>query len=250
MLKFIYEKEADIPEGAKEHYEESGGKWVLKCEGAVPSSRLDEFRDNNLELKKKLEAFAGIDPVKARDLAAKADEIEASKAKTDEEVQKLIDARVAKMTEEFNREKSELQTRLDTTEGQLSSRIIDSGLIEAGTKFGLKATAHEDAIARGRSIFKIEDGKPVAYKDGEKQYGVDGQPLTPESFMEGLVKSAGHLFEPNAGTGSKGSGAGAGSNGPNPWATDSFNLSKQGEIFRENPALAKQLAAKAGKPLN
>jgi hypothetical protein len=37
----------------------------------------------------------------------------------------------------------------------------------------------------------------------------------------------------------------------NPWKSgDQFNLTEQGRIVRENPALAKQLAAAAGKSLN
>lgn len=32
----------------------------------------------------------------------------------------------------------------------------------------------------------------------------------------------------------------------NPFAKDTFNITKQGELFRENPAMAKELAAQAG----
>lgn len=249
MIKFIYATQEEVPEALRSHYTEVNGKWVLSCEGAVPTSRLDEFRDTNIKLKQDLEAFKGIDPTEAKELIAKAEEIRASKAKTDEEVQKLIDERVAKMNEEHATAINELTGKLQTTEGQLSAKIIDSGLIEAGSQFGLRSTAHEDAIARGRSVFKLEDGKPVAInpETGEKQYGADGQPLDPKGYMEQLAKSAPHLFDPSAGAGAKGGKPGTGAQGgPNPWKTESFNMTKQGELFRSDPTLARQLAAQAG----
>ena len=58
------------------------------------------------------------------------------------------------------------------------------------------------------------------------------------------------------GSGASGSGAGAGDGSggggtgdTNPWASDSFNLTEQGRILREDPALAKRLAGEAGRTL-
>lgn len=45
-----------------------------------------------------------------------------------------------------------------------------------------------------------------------------------------------------------GKGKGGGGTGENPWKTETFNLTKQAQIMRDNPELAKQLAAQAGKP--
>lgn len=257
MLKFICATKEEIPEGLESHYTEANGKWVLNCEGAVPTARLDEFRTNNVEMKKQLEAFAGIDPVKAKELMDKADEIEAAKANTDDKVKELVDKRVAKMKEEHDREMGVVRAKLAETEGQLSKRTIDAELIGAGGEFGLRTTAHDDAVARGRSVFKLEDGQPVAYdpKTGEKAYGKDGTPLTPREFMEGLTKTATHLFEPSEGGGSGGSGSGGGggggnASGPNPWEKATFNLTRQAAIMRESHADAKRLAAKAGVVLS
>jgi hypothetical protein len=253
MLKFIYTNKDEIPDGLAEHYTESNGKWVLNCEGAVPNARLDEFRQTNIDLKKKLEAFGDIDPVKAKELMAKADEIEAAKVKGDDAVKELVEKRVAKMKEEHDREMGVMRTKLETTESQLAARTIDAALIEAGAEFGLRQTAHDDAVARGRTVFKLEDGKPVAYKGEEKLYGKDGSPMTPREFIEGLTKAAPHLFEPSEGSGAGGSGAGGGGGrmpeGGNPWMKETFNLTRQAQVMKADPAAAKRLAAKAGVPL-
>jgi hypothetical protein len=42
---------------------------------------------------------------------------------------------------------------------------------------------------------------------------------------------------------------GVGSDIINPWTDKNFNLTKQGAIYKENPQLARQMAAQAGKKL-
>lgn len=254
MLKFIYTSADEIPEGMADHYTESNGKFVLNCEGAVPTSRLDEFRQTNIDLKKKVEAFGDLDPVKVKEIMAKADEIEAAKATTPEKIKEEVDKRVAKMKEEHDRELDGLRTKLTTTETQLAARTIDAALIEAGGEFGLRTTAHDDAVARGRAMFRLEDGQPVAYKGDEKLYGKDGSPLSPREFIEGLTKAAPHLFEPSEGGGAGGSGGGGGGGGRmpeggNPWMKETFNLTKQAQILKQDKGMAQRLAAKAGVPL-
>ena len=81
MLKFVITDIDSVDEAYKSLYENDGtGKYVLKVEGAVPKAQVDEFRTNNVALKKAVEAFAGIDPEKsgefiaARDLRGKREE--------------------------------------------------------------------------------------------------------------------------------------------------------------------------------
>ena len=45
-----------------------------------------------------------------------------------------------------------------------------------------------------------------------------------------------HIYEPNKG----------GNPTKNPFAKETFNLTEQGKMFKENPAQAKELAAAAG----
>lgn len=256
MLKFFYTAEDEIPEGLAEHYTETNGKWVLNCEGAVPATRLDEFRTNNVELKKTVEAFGDITPEEAKELKAKRAEIDASKATTPEKIKEEVERRVAAMKTEHDREVEAVRNKLQTTESQLAERTIDAALIEAGGALGLRQSAHADAIARGRTVFKLEDGKPVAYKGDEKLYGKDGSPLSVTEYMAELAKSATHLFDESEGGGAGGGGNGGGGGGGrlpeggNPWqGGQSWNLTKQAQILKTDRQLAKRLAAQAGVTL-
>jgi len=236
----------------KAHYNQgTDGKFVLDCPGAVPNARLDEFRTNNTTLKTQLEAYGDITAEEAKTLRAKKKEIEESKAKTPEEINKIVEERVATMRGDHERELNTVKEKLTTAQRQLSERTIDAGLLEEGSKLGLRSTAHDDIVARGRGVWQLgDDGKPVAIDSkGEKIYGKTGEPLTMSEWVEGLAKSAAHLFESSEGGGAGGSGngpkGGAGGTGANPWKTESFNLSEQAKILKQDRALAQRLAAQA-----
>jgi hypothetical protein len=55
------------------------------------------------------------------------------------------------------------------------------------------------------------------------------------------------LFEASQGTGARNNGAG-GPNGQtvNPWAKQTWNLTKQGEAYKKNPDQARKMAAEHG----
>lgn len=76
-----------------------------------------------------------------------------------------------------------------------------------------------------------KDGAPVGVADAIKGYKKD--------------KSMAHLFRQANGSGYNPAGGGTPS-GKNPFAKDSYNLTEQGKLLRENPARARQLAAEAG----
>lgn len=77
--------------------------------------------------------------------------------------------------------------------------------------------------------------------DGENFLGLNEQ-------IEALKKSDPYLFDVKDNAGGGGfNPPGAGSAEKNPWAKETFNLTEQGKIFKENPALAQQLMNAAGK---
>src|SRR5438477_13042640 len=65
-LKFKYKSKDEVPAEHSALYVERDGAFVLDAEGAVDKARVDEFRTNNLALKKQLDDLAakyeGIDP--------------------------------------------------------------------------------------------------------------------------------------------------------------------------------------------
>ena len=49
-LKAFFTTSAEIPSGLAEYYEERDGGFHLAVEGMVPKGKLEEFRNNNIEL--------------------------------------------------------------------------------------------------------------------------------------------------------------------------------------------------------
>lgn len=84
--------------------------------------------------------------------------------------------------------------------------------------------------AGGIEKFTFDDsGKPTGLTEALKPYKED--------------KAMAHLFKQTPGYDPN---AGGGGGKTNPFAKDTFNLTEQGRLFRENPAQAKTLAAAAG----
>lgn len=252
-LKFIVTNESDLPEDEtlKGLYEKVGDKWVMNIEGAAPKQQLDEFRENNLDLKKKLEAYGDMTPEQAAELKQKESDWKAGNAKTKEEIERQVEERTAAMKTAHEKELEAERKEKERLKGDLESHVIDGELIKAGTELGLRSTAHADLTYRGRQQFKLDEhGKPVATdKDGKILYNQAGDPLSPKDYVSKLTKEAPHLFDPNSGSGAGGSGnAGAGGNqtAGNPWKKDTFNLTEQSRLFKENPDQARQMAAQAG----
>lgn len=79
-----------------------------------------------------------------------------------------------------------------------------------------------------------KDGKPVGVSEVLGQYKED--------------KTMAHLFKQETGAGYSPKG-GEGSPATNPFAKETFNLTKQSELYRDNPAEAQKLAAAAGVKL-
>lgn len=79
-----------------------------------------------------------------------------------------------------------------------------------------------------------KEGKPIGVDDVVKPYKED--------------KTLSHLFKVSDGTNYTPAGGGS-YTGKNPFAKDSFNLTEQGKLLKENPVQAKELASAAGYKL-
>ena len=264
-LKSVIENKEEIPEGVKEFYEEENGKYLLKVEGLTEKAKLDEFRNSNIELQKKLEeastnleSFNGIDAVAAKDALAKMQAVEnqelMDKGQFDELLKKekvaltgQIEALTKRATEgekSAGRYKEELETYRVTS-------AIQSAVNEIGTP---QQSAIADILARARTSWSIDKKGDLFCIDssGKARYSENGtQYMSPQEWSKELVANAPHLFVSSTGSGANGSGElGGRAVGTNPWLKDNMNLTKQGEILMDNPTLAKQLAGEAGVSLD
>lgn len=107
-------------------------------------------------------------------------------------------------------------------------------LKEAMAKTGVLDPDYLIYKAGGLEKFTFDkDSKPVGVEDALKPYKED-------KAMAHLFKKETPPYDP------KGSGSGA---AVNPFAKETFNMTKQGELFKQNPEQARAMAAAAGVKL-
>ncbi len=238
-LKFSVDTLDGVPAEFHSLYAEKDGKFTLQVDGAVPKARLDEFRNSNVTLKQQNEALAaqfdGIDPEVARDLISRAQKEKDKKLIDAGKVDELVEQRVAAMRADNDKIMKALTAERDGAKTQLEGLLIDGALRDAAAKAGVRPTAIDDVLLRGRQTFKVVDGKAAAFKGDEQLFGKDSQPLNVAEWVGGLSEAAPHLFEPVAsGAGSKGvvPGAGAGKGTISRSAFESLPLSEQATTAR------------------
>lgn len=199
-----------LPEAVKSHYAEKNGNYQLDAPGLVPdtdlkaaNTKLAEFRDNNIvvmkerdELKTKLAGFDGVDAAEYKRLK--------EKATTDpNELTKMIETQTKPLKDSINalmEDKAKLERELQT-------KTVDDHIRAAAVKAGVRETAVDDVLWRGRQVFKFKDGKVVAL-DGDKPLFSAEKPsegLAVEEWLTSLSKNAEHLFKSSSGGGSGGS---------------------------------------------
>lgn len=96
----------------------------------------------------------------------------------------------------------------------------------------------------------VTDPDYLIYKSGgiEKfAFDTDGNPIGVDDVLSKYKQTTPVLFKPEENNENIYTPiGGGGSNANNPFAKESFNITKQGELFKENPAKAKELASQAG----
>lgn len=253
MLKFSYSNEADIPANVKAFYKkQADDTWQLDVEGAVPTSKLNEFRENNRTLKAENDKFKadfeGVDAAEYKKLKGRAELFDDGKLVAADKIEEKITARTTAMKTEHEKVLGELNKRAEAAEARVAEFLIDGELRKAATELGVLETAVDDVLLRGKTTFKMVNGKATAFgPDGKEIYRPkDGEPLNIRDFVEDLAKKATHLFKPSKGAGAEGGSGGGHAGGKNPWKKETFNLTQQMQITRENPALATRLKSEAG----
>lgn len=265
-LKRVYDTQAEIPKEYLALYEEREGKWHLKVEfeGLAPKEKVDEFRENNLKITKELEdlkkQYGDVTPDKLKQIQEEARKAKEEARKKEEDaaikegkIDQVLASRTQEMKTGYEQKVADLEKQVKQRDAELERIIVERGIAEAAAKKKVLPTAVEDVIMRGKTVWKLKDGVPVPVeqKEGKEElrYGKDGKVLTFETWLDSLATSAPHLFEASAGSGASGKGGGATGAQANPWKKESFNLTRQGEIFRNNPDLARKLAGEAGVKL-
>lgn len=261
-LQSKFTAEADIPAEQKPFYKKNGEAWVLDVTGMVDNSQLDEFRTNNRavmsmlgaknmdEVKSKLEKLKDVDPELYSTLKKAHDDAHGTKLLSEGKVDELVEKRTKEMKSANEKTLGEKDTQIATLQQALATELIDGRIATIAASKGVRAGAILDVQARGRTVFKLEDGKVFGYgTDGNKRHNGKGDPFSIQDWLDEIAanKDNEHLFEPNRGSGATNQrGGNTGGTIKNPWLKDNVNLTQQGVLLRTKPELARQFKAEAG----
>ncbi len=270
MLNMIVDTLEDVPEGAREHYEERDGKFQLDLKGGFSQIDRDKLHDSlraerglHTTAKEQVRAFGEHTPETISILEGERDQlsIELVALKKDggptgEDLDKLVEARVlsrlAPVERNLQRATKEVGT-LTTEVGDLrSARSKDTVLRDVLGAFGAKdlgmnQDARPDVELWATSVFEVADGGKVVSRDG---VGVTPGLSPAEIFKD--MKDQGqrrHWYGATQGAGASG-GSGSADHGENPFTLVDGkveSLTKASAMWAADPARAKRLciAAKA-----
>lgn len=257
-LKLLYDTQEDIPEAHRDLFSEKDGKFVLtgidglKTQADVDkvSEALRKERGDHATTKAELAKFNGLDPDEVHTKLDRIPELEAaaegnlSKAKIDE----LVEARLAATKAPLERQIATLNTELATAIGERDglkseqrAANIRQKLTDAAVKAKVVETALDDIVLYGERVFDQDDAGNITVKDG-----VGLTPgLDPSAWLSDMQEKRPHWWPPSEGGGA-GGGGGGGGGVDNPWSAKSWNMTRQSQLYREDPARAEQLAKLAG----
>lgn len=215
-LKALLDSLDGLSDDTKKLYLPKDGKFQLDVDGVVPKERLDEFRTNNLTLKQQLEErdaalkkFDGVDLTKWKELQTTDQKLRDKQLVDAGKIDELLASKLEPIKKEFQTQLDSAKKEKDSLRGQMAALMIDEALIKIATTKGLLPSAIDDMLARGRRVFTLKDGKPVALgHDGATLLSKAGDPVTMESWVGALSTEAGHLFKSSSGGGANGSGHG------------------------------------------
>lgn len=261
MLKAIYKTQDEIPEQYRDLFTEKNGQWELtKIEGVKTTADVERVqqaaaqeRTDHTETKAKLktytDAFGDRD---VKEINADLDRIPELEAKStgeidQEKIDNLVDARVRREVAPIQRELDQMKeaNATLTTENEgfktaNTSRSIKDALREAGTEAKMTAAAMDDLMMY-EGQFEFDAAGVLVTKEG----AILPAGLEPSAFVTEMKEKRPHWWAPSEGGGAGGNLGGA-PGGENPFSHKNWNMTKQGEIQRSDPAKAEQLAKAAG----
>ena len=155
----------------------------------------------------------------------------------DKQIEELKKVDPEKLQEEITRLQTENKTQAKAADEKYQALVKETGLKEALTAAGVKDVDYIIYKHGGVDKFNFDkDNKVIGLEETLKPYKEN--------------KEMAHLFPTGQTITDYTPAGGKGGAFANPWAKETFNLTEQGRLFKENPAQAKELAAAAGVTLN
>lgn len=234
MPEMLFDTQDLVPEDVRADAVAKDGKFAVNL---VSAKKLDEFRNNNVNLSKerdslssvigRLKTDAGFDPEAIDDFITNLGELRTTKQLVDDG--KLIkdtslDEALGKKTAEMQRQHQTQVGALETAnrnfqqqvtdlQSKLDNTILDQRISEAvgNQNSGVRPDALRAVIREAKEFFQVKDGKLVPYDhDNQIIYGADGtSPMTPLEWIKTrLSETSPYLFQESSGGGAGGGGTG------------------------------------------
>ncbi len=201
-------------------------KELLKKAG-IEEGKLDGvIGDINKELPKHF-----IPKDKYNEVAEARKQLETDIAERDKQLEQLKNA--AGNSEELKAQIEQLQA-----ENQKAAEEWQAKMAQMQLDFAIDKALTAAKAKNAKAVKALLDLEKVKL-DGDKLLGLDDQ-------LKELQKSDAYLFGESGKVGSGTNPPGAGTGEVNPWKKDSWNLTQQGKILREDPAKATRMKAEAG----
>lgn len=279
-LKPVYATSDEIPEGYGDLYTERNGQFELtgvegvKTQADIErvSNALRKEREDHKKTRENLSLFGELNPddvlQKIEGYDALNEQLEALKANggkgmDDTQVESLVAARVKAALGPVERQRDQIQRRLEETGKSVQEREaminelrsgitqdrIERSIRDAAAAAKVISPAINDAVLNSRGLFEIDDlsGKIVT-KDVT---GVTPG-LTPTEWLNDMKDKSPHWWPASLGGGA-GGGLGSGnlSNRENPWSSDGWNVTRQGQYLKQHGmekavAMAERVGSKVG----
>lgn len=163
--------------------------------------------------------------------------------------------------QDYNDKVKELSTANDTIKdlkknnadnADLQKKVKDYEAEVAGLKTAAANTKKEYALKDKLKEAGAVDADYIIYKQGgldKFTFDQDGKVIGLDDILKPMRETSPHLFKSAGGTGGYNPAGGNNPPGKNPFAKDTYNLTEQGRLFKQNPEQARQLAAAAGVKL-
>lgn len=247
VMKRWYATKAEIPaEYAALPWIEKNGKFMLDIDISEDianlTGALENERSAHRASKDKINSFADIDPEEARRLLAESRKQSDKKLIDAGKVEELLTQRTEELRKEYDKKIEELSKGSVALKTRLEKELIDNHILLEAKGAGVRDTAIDDVLLRGRQIFRLEEDKVVA-RDGDKQlFNKEGKEMGIGDWIRGpLLEKGPHLFNNAAGSGTQ-PGAGQGNGGQ----LQTHQISRADARDTNKYAAAKEAATKAG----
>lgn len=209
-LKYLLDSIDTLDDKSKTLYKKTdSGKYQLDVEDLPQpdeKQKVKEFRETNVNLMKEIETLKskveGIDLEGFNKFIKSQQDVDDQKLIKEGKIDQLVEKRSESMKTKYESEISTLTAKTNKLNETLKSTLIDGQLAKLAATAGIKNTAIDDVILRGKQIFNLDaDGNVIAKSGDTIKYNANNKPYTINDFMGDLQSSAPHLFQESNGGG-------------------------------------------------